>query len=132
NFDLVAIVNTDPAAVAVQYGAPWKTLKDLVEDARKQPGKLRLGMIPGASAQIFAAGLENAAGIETIQVPFKGDSDGAIALAGGHIDIHVAVPLSYKTLEAAKKGAMLAGADSPRSPPFANLPTFKHNTRPLL
>jgi tripartite-type tricarboxylate transporter receptor subunit TctC len=127
DFKLVAIVNTDPAAVAVQHGAPWKTLKDLVEDARKQPGKLRLGMIPGASAQIFAAGLENAAGIETIQVPFKGDSDGAIALAGGHIDIHVAVPVSYKTLEAAKKVRMLAVADRARSPLYGNLPTFKEN-----
>jgi tripartite-type tricarboxylate transporter receptor subunit TctC len=127
NFELVAIVNTDPAAVAVQYGAPWKTLKDLIEDARKQAGKLRLGMIPGASAQIFAAGLENAAGIETIQVPFKGDSDGAIALAGGHIDIHVAVPVSYKSLEAAKKVRMLAVADSARSPLYGNLPTFKDN-----
>jgi tripartite-type tricarboxylate transporter receptor subunit TctC len=127
NFELVAIVNTDPAAVAVQYGAAWKTLKDLVEDARKQPGKLRLGMIPGASAQIFAAGLESAAGIETIQVPFKGDSDGAIALAGGHIDIHVAVPVSYKSLEAAKKVRMLAVADNARSPLYGNLPTFKDN-----
>src|SRR6185437_6010902 len=51
NFELVAIVNTDPAAVAVQYTAPWNTLKDLVEDAKKNPGKYRIGMIPGASAQ---------------------------------------------------------------------------------
>src|SRR5262249_56477548 len=108
-------------------GAPWKTGKDVVEDAGKQRGKLRLGMIPGASAQIFAAGRENAAGIETIQVPFKGDSDGAIALAGGHIDIHVAVPVSYKSLEAAKKVRMLAVADSARLPLYGNLPTFKDN-----
>ena len=127
NFQLVAIVNTDPAALAVQWSAPWKTLKELVEDARKQPGKLRLGMIPGASAQIFAAGFEDAAGVKMIMVPFKGDSDGAIALAGGHIDVHVAVPVSYKSLMDAKKVRMLAVADNARSPLYDNLPTFREN-----
>jgi tripartite-type tricarboxylate transporter receptor subunit TctC len=126
-FQLVAIVNTDPAAIAVQWSAPWKSLKDLVEDARKQPGKLRMGMIPGASAQIFAAGFENAAGVKMIMVPFKGDSDGAVALAGGHIDVHVAVPVSYKSLVEAKKVRILAVADSARSPLYNNLPTFTEN-----
>ena len=127
NFQLVAIVNTDPAALAVQWSAPWKTLKELVEDARKQPGKLRLGMIPGASAQIFAAGFEDAAAVKMIMVPFKGDSDGAIALAGGHIEVHVAVPVSYKSLMDAKKVRMLAVADNARSPLYDNLPTFREN-----
>lgn len=127
NFQLVAIVNTDPAALAVQWSAPWKTLKELVDDAHKRPGKLRIGMIPGASAQIFAAGFENAAGVKMIMVPFKGDADGAIALAGGHIEVHVAVPVSYKTLIDAKKVRMLAVAADARSQLYDNLPTFREN-----
>jgi tripartite-type tricarboxylate transporter receptor subunit TctC len=127
NFALVAIVNADPAAIAVQWSARWKTLRELVDDARKEPGKLRMGMIPGASAQIFAAGFEHAAGVQMILVPFKGDSDGAIALAGGHIDVHVAVPVSYKSLMQAKKVRMLAVADEARSPLYDNLPTFREN-----
>ena len=126
-FQLVAIVNTDPAAVAVQWSAPWETLRGLVGDARRQPGKLLLGMIPGASAQIFAAGLTDSAGIKVTMVPFKGDSDGAIALAGGHIDIHVAVPVSYQSLEDAKKVRILAVADTERSPLYKNAPTFREN-----
>ena len=127
SFQLVAIVNTDPAAIAVQWSARWKSLKELVDDARKEPGKLRMGMIPGASAQIFAAGFEHAAGVQMIEVPFKGDSDGAIALAGGHIDVHVAVPVSYKSLVQAKKVRMLAVADHAPSPLYSNLPTFRDN-----
>ena len=127
DYDLLAIVNVDPAAVAVNASAPWKSLKELVDHARANPGKLRIGMIPGASAQIFAGALVNAARIKVINVPFKGDADGAIALAGGHIDIHVAVPVSYQALIAAKKVRMLAIAAEERSALYGDLPTYREN-----
>ncbi|WJR76854.1 tripartite tricarboxylate transporter substrate binding protein [Bradyrhizobium sp. NP1] len=126
-FKLIAVVNTDPAAVAVQYSAPYKSLKDLIEAARSNPGKLRLGTIPGASAQIFAAGLLLGGGVNMVEVPFKGDADGAIALAGNHIDAHVAVPVSYQALVAAKKVRILAVASNQRSSFYGMLPTFKEN-----
>jgi tripartite-type tricarboxylate transporter receptor subunit TctC len=127
DYDLLAIVNVDPAAVAVNETAPWKSLKELVGHARNNPGRLRIGMIPGASAQIFAGALEKAAGIKLINVPFKGDADGAIALAGGHIDVHVAVPVSYQALVAAKKVRVLAVAAEERSPLYGDIPTFREN-----
>ncbi len=132
DFELVAIVNADPAALAVQEAAPWKTLKELIEEARKTPDRLRIGMIPGASAQIFAAGFERAADVKMIDVPFKGDNEGAIALAGGHIEVHVAVPVSYKALVAAKKVRILAVAAESRSPLYDNLPTFRENGADLV
>jgi tripartite-type tricarboxylate transporter receptor subunit TctC len=127
DFELVAIVNTDPAAIAAQESAPWKSLKQAVEDARAQPDRLRIGMIPGASAQIFAAGFARAANVKLINVPFKGDIDGAIALAGGHIEMHVAVPVSYKSLIDAKKVRILALAAEQSSPDYGNIPTFRDN-----
>jgi putative tricarboxylic transport membrane protein len=126
-FELIAIVNADPAALAVNGNAKWKTLKELVAYAKSKPDTLKMGMIPGASAQIFAAGFEKAAGIKMIDVPFKGDAPGAVALAGGHIDVHIAVPVAYKSLVAAKKVRILAVAAEERSPLYGNLPTFKEN-----
>ena len=130
-FELVAIVNADPAALAVNASSKWQTLKELVADARAAAGTLRIGMIPGASAQIFAAGFERAAGVDLINVPFKGDSDGATALAGGHIEIHVAVPVSYKSLVAAHMIRILAVAADARSDLYGNIPTFRENDVPL-
>src|SRR5258708_4088366 len=127
DFQLIAIVNADPAAVAVQETAPWKTLREFVATARQKPDTLRIGMIPGASAQIFAGGLEKAADVKLIDVPFKGDVDGAVALAGGHIEAHVAVPVSYKSLVEAKKVRILAIAAEARSPLYPDLPTFREN-----
>lgn len=127
DYDLAAIINADPATIAVGEKAEWKSLKDLVTYARKNAGTLKIGMIPGASAQIFAAGFANAANIDMVHVPFKGDTDGAIALAGGHIDAHVAVPVAYKALVDSKKVRLLAVAADARSPLYGDLPTFKEN-----
>jgi len=84
-------------------------------------------MIPGASAQIFAAGLNDDAGIDMIMVPFKGDSDGAIALAGNHIDRPCGGAGILQSLSAAKKVRVLAVAAEARSAFYGDLPTFKEN-----
>lgn len=123
----ISVVNIDPMALAVKFDAPWKTLADLVSYCRKNPDKLRVGMIPGASAQIFAGGFAKAANVKAIYVPFKGDADGVAALAGGHIEAHVAVPVSYKALTEAKKIRILGVAAANRSPLYNEIPTFREN-----
>lgn len=123
----ISVVNIDPMALAVKYDAPWKNLRDLVSYGRENPDKLRVGMIPGASAQIFAGGFAKAASVKTVYVPFKGDADGVAALAGGHIEVHVAVPVSYKALADAKKVRILGIAADSRSALYSDIPTFREN-----
>lgn len=123
----LAVVNIDPMALAVKYEAPWKTLAELVAYTHANPGKLRVGMIPGASAQMFAGAFSKMANAKIIYVPFKGDSDGVAALAGGHIDAHVAVPVSYKALAEAKKIRILGVAAPQRSALYDDIQTFREN-----
>lgn len=127
DYTAIATVNVDPMALAVKADAAWKNLKELVAYGRSNPGKLRMGMIPGGSAQIFAASFADAAKLQTTYVPFKGDADGVTALAGGHIDVHVAVPVSYKALEEAGKVRMLGVAAEQRTTLYKDLPTFREN-----
>lgn len=127
DYAAVSIVNVDPAALAVKFDAPWKTLAELADYGRKNPGKVQIGMIPGASAQIFAGGFAKAARMQAVYVPFKGDADGVVALAGGHIDVHVAVPVSYKALAEARKVRILGVAADARSALYQGIPTFKEN-----
>jgi len=121
----ISVVNVDPAALAIRYESPWKSLTDVVQFAKGNPGKLQIGMIPGASAQLFAGGFARAAGIKASFVPFKGDADGAASLAGGHIDAHVAVPASYRALAEAKKVRVVAVAADARSSLNKDIPTFR-------
>lgn len=125
DYKLAGVMEISPAAVSVNYDSTWKTLKDLVAAAKKSPGQLTFGMIPGASAQVFAGGFADAAGIQLNMVPFKGDAPGATALAGGHIDAHIAVPASYKALSDAKKIRMLGVAADKRMSTFSDIPTMR-------
>lgn len=123
----ISVVNIDPMALAVKYDAPWKTVAELVAYARQNPDRLRVGMIPGASAQIFAGGFAKAASVKVVYVPFKGDADGVAALAGGHIDAHVAVPVSYKALADARRVRILGVGAESRAPLYKDIPTFREN-----
>lgn len=127
DFEVVSIVNADPAALAIQAAAPWKTLKDLVSHARQNPEKLRIGIVTGGTNEIFAAGFARAANVRMTTIPYKGDADGAVALAGGHIEVHVSVPVSYKSLIDAKKVRMLAVATDSSSSLYSGVPTFREN-----
>jgi tripartite-type tricarboxylate transporter receptor subunit TctC len=126
DYKLAGVMEISPAAVSVNYDSPWMTLKDLVGAAKKSPGKLKFGTIPGGSTQVFAGGFVDAAGIQMILVPFsKGDAAGAAALAGGHIDAHIAVPASYKALSDAKKIRMLGVAADKRMSTFPEILTMQ-------
>ena len=121
----LAIVNVDPAAIAIKFDSPWKTLADLVDYGRKNPRKLRVGMAAGASTHLFAAAFLKAAKIEAIYVPFKGEADTVAALAGGHIDLQLASPASFKALAEANKVRVLGVASQTRSELYAAIPTLK-------
>lgn len=125
DYELVAIVNVDPAAIAVSAQAPWKTIRELVTHARANPGKVRFGAQIGASAHVFAAAFVKASGINVTYVPFKGDADASVAVAGGHVEAHVGVPVAYKSLVEANKIRILGVAAEKRSPLYKDIPTWK-------
>lgn len=72
--------------IVVPAGAPWKTFREFVDDAKKNPEKINYGSTgtgttPHLAVEEFAA----KAGVKLTHVPFKGSSDLMAALLGGHI-----------------------------------------------
>ena len=124
DYKIAGVVESSPAALAVRKDADWNSLSELVEYCKKNPGELKIGMIPGASAQVFAGGFADAAGCEATMVPFDSDAPGVAALAGQHIDAHVAVPASYKPLIEAGQIKVLGVAADERMTTFPDIPTM--------
>ena len=75
-----------PLTVTVQEESPWKTFQDLIEYAKKNPGKLRMGSIGLGSLDNFNMTIiQSLTGAEFTHVPMS--STPAVALMGGHIEL---------------------------------------------
>jgi tripartite-type tricarboxylate transporter receptor subunit TctC len=125
NYEPIALINSDPAVMAVAYGGQWKDVRQLIEFAKKNPTKILIGIIPGASAHIFAAAFLKAAGIQATLVPYKGGSERVAALAGGHIDADFGVMAQYRPMVETNRVRVLAVASANRMPSYPDIPTFK-------
>lgn len=75
------------AVIVANNNAPWNSLKELVEDAKKRPGAIKMGSTgPGGVAHVVNAMLTNVEPFRVISVPFDGEGPGITALQGGHVD----------------------------------------------
>ena len=90
SFDFVCQVFVNPFTLTVRNQSPHKTLKDIIDTARANPGKLNYG-----HAGIFTGPhinmetLSKQAGIRTQGIPFKGDAGMLVALLGGDLDFAI-------------------------------------------
>jgi len=74
--------------LVVQSGSPWKTLKDLVEAAKKSPGKITYSSSGTfGSNHMIPEALCKEAGIKMTYVPSQGSGPTITALLGGHVDV---------------------------------------------
>jgi tripartite-type tricarboxylate transporter receptor subunit TctC len=115
-----------PDAIVVPAESKYKTLADLIADAKANPGKLNVGGSALNSANHAAAvRFESLAGVKFTYVPFKGTADMATAILGKHVD----AAMSYTTFAIAQKEKVrvLAVATEKRHPQFPNAPTFKES-----
>lgn len=92
SFAYIILMSDYTQGLAVRADSPWANWKDFVADAAKRPGRLNIGVngIIGTPRIVMEEAAEGS-GVQLNMVPFKGDSEIAAALLGGHID---AAPLS--------------------------------------
>jgi tripartite-type tricarboxylate transporter receptor subunit TctC len=86
DFSYIIGVSGYTFGIVVKSDSPFKTLRDFIDYARANPGKLSYGT-PGTGTSLHLAMEEIGAkaGVQFLHVPFKGQADSAQALMGGHI-----------------------------------------------
>ena len=83
----VAIFARSVGVIVVKADAPWKTVTELVEDAKKRPGKIKLGMTgPGGLPHTVASMMSAVTKFTVVSVPFDGEGPAVTAVMGGHAD----------------------------------------------
>jgi tripartite-type tricarboxylate transporter receptor subunit TctC len=83
----IARFTADPTVLAVRADAPWKSVKDFVEDAKKRPGAINYGSSGNyGTMHVPMEILAQNAGIKMTHVPFTGAGPAVVALLSGQID----------------------------------------------
>src|SRR5690348_7786326 len=87
DFEPICSVSSTPSILTASPKTTWKSLKELVEDAKAHPGKITIGATLGSTSHFFPALLEKAAKIKFKYVSYDGLAQRMNAILGGHIDL---------------------------------------------
>ena len=125
SFEPVSLLVTVPNMLLLRPGNPANSLKELIAQAKANPGKLTYTSAGiGTSGHIAGAMLASMAGIDLLHVPAKGPAQAAQDTLAGHTDILFdSTLLSMPQVKAGKLKA-LAVTSSARSTAIPNLPTM--------
>lgn len=122
DFTPVTMIAAGNIAIVVPAASPYRTLADLLADARRRPGALNMGAGTPAYA-LWGAWLNEIAGVKTTQVLYKGVGDVVVAIGGNQLDY--AVIDVVQTTEMSKSGRLraLAVTGEQRHGPLPQVPT---------
>lgn len=127
-FDFLYNVQVDPYALAVTADSPFKTLKDMIDFAKKNPDKGRLqmgGQGTGSSLHLICLQLAEEAGFKFTWLPYKGGSESVKNLLGGHVAVVSTAPATVSQYVEAGKIRVLAITGDKRLGHMKDVPTFK-------
>src|SRR5271163_2421514 len=125
-FAPIARVLADPTLLAVPASAPWKTLQDFVDDAKKRPGQIPYGSSgPYGTLHVAMEMFAASAGIKLLHVPFRGAGPALNAILTGTVKALASAPGTLKQQVDDGRMRVLANWGATRIPSFPDLPTFK-------
>ncbi len=130
--DALLTVGRQRIGIAVKAESDIKTLKDLIERARKEPGKVSLG-IPGAGTMtdLISRAVFKEAGVDVNIVPFNGDAPVATAMLGDHVTAGAMSAGGWNPQIAGGKMRLLASLEQERAEIAPDVPTVIEIGYPL-
>ncbi|HVP79523.1 MAG TPA: tripartite tricarboxylate transporter substrate binding protein [Thermodesulfobacteriota bacterium] len=126
SFDAIINVVSDPSMFLIRSDAPWKSLKEFLDYAKKNPDMITVGNSgSGGGVHLVALAFEKAAGVKFNHIPFSGGGPSVTALLGGHINaVSVSPPEGVEHVKAGKIKIIALFAEK-RFEMFPDVPTVK-------
>ena len=126
DFQPIAQLNSDPAAITVKADAPWNSIEEFIAAAKKDPGSVRVGNSGNGSIwHLAAAALEDKTGTKFNHIPYQGAAPAVLSLLGGHIEAVAVSPAEVSThVQGGKLKVLMVMADK-RIKGFEKVPTAK-------
>lgn len=125
-FEPIARFAADPALIYVHKDAPWKTIEDLIVDARKRPDGISFTSSGrNGPTHLPVAMLEQATGTQMRHVPATGGGPAMALLLGNNVDLFFTVPTLGMEQVKAGNLRVLATSTAQRLPALPDVPTLK-------
>jgi tripartite-type tricarboxylate transporter receptor subunit TctC len=126
SFDPVINVVKDPGMFLVRSDAPWKSLKEFLDYAKKNPDMITVGNSgAGGGVHLIALAFEKTAGVKFNHIPFSGGGPSITAILGSHINaVSVSPPEGIEHVKAGKLKIIALFAEK-RFELFPDVPTVK-------
>ena len=125
-FAPIARINADPCLIVVNAERPWKSVKELLDDAKRRPGEITF-----ASSGIYGAShvpmemILQAAGAKMRHLPTAGGGPATTAVLGGHADLWCSTIGPATPHVKSGKFRALAVTSAARQQYFPDVPTLK-------
>ena len=120
----VMLVGRAPLAVACHPDRPYRTVGDVVADAKARPGKVSVGLLSASGALLLAAYLQKANGFELNQIYYKGGGPTVQDVLAGVTDVTVTTLGALQPHFRSGKLRPLATTGDKRVPSLPNVPTL--------
>ncbi len=123
SFTPVAAVANWSHVLIVRPDFPAKTLKELVEYAKANPGKVTFGFGSGTPPQILGETLKKVSGADINNIPYRGGAQAVADLLGGRIDMNFGATSTLLPLIQKGQVRAIAFTGTKRSPDLPDVPT---------
>jgi tripartite-type tricarboxylate transporter receptor subunit TctC len=118
--------------LVVAPSLPVKTVKDLVEYARANPGKINFGFGQGTLPHMLGETLKHTAKVDISSIPYKGGAQAVADMLGGHIQMNFGTTATLLNLIRQGKLTPVAVTNDKRLPELPDTPTMAESGFPNL
>jgi tripartite-type tricarboxylate transporter receptor subunit TctC len=124
DFEPICMISSTASVLTASPKTPWKSMQDLIKDAKAHPGHITVGATLASTSHFFPALIEKATGIKFKYVSYEGLAPRMNAILGGHVDLTDS-NLTQKGKVDAGQLKFLGIATEKRHPELPNVPTLK-------
>jgi tripartite-type tricarboxylate transporter receptor subunit TctC len=131
DFAPISLVVSNQYVLVTHPSVPARTVRELIKIAQAQPGKLNYASTgPGSPPRLCAELFKSMAGIDMVNISYKGATPALVDLIGGHIDVYFGGISGTLPPIASKKVRPLAVTSNKRSSQLPEIPTVAEAALP--
>jgi len=131
DFAPVSLIVSNQYVLVTHPSVPARTVRDLIKVAKAQPGKLNYASTgPGSPPRLCAELFKSMAGVDMVNITYKGATPALVDMIGGHIDVYFGGISGALPPIAGNKVRPLAVTSNKRSSQLPDIPTVAEAALP--